>query len=66
MVLNGDVREAQTSEFEEIQQPTSTAVGFATPVEAASFLRLSKAMIHKLIGEGKIPASRATRVGGDV
>ena len=32
--------------------------GFATPVEAADFLRLSKAMIHKLIAKGEIPASR--------
>ena len=35
--------------------------GFATPVEAATFLRLSKAMIHKLIAEGKMPASRYGR-----
>jgi excisionase family DNA binding protein len=37
------------------------ATGFATPVEAARFLRLSKAMIHKLIGEGKMPACRYGR-----
>ena len=35
--------------------------GFATPVEAARFLRLSKAMIHKLIGAGKMPACRYGR-----
>ena len=35
--------------------------GFATPAEAAEFLRLSKAMIHKLIGEGKMPACRYGR-----
>jgi excisionase family DNA binding protein len=35
--------------------------GVATAKEAASFLRLSKAMIHKLICEGKIPASRYGR-----
>jgi excisionase family DNA binding protein len=35
--------------------------GFATPVEAAKFLRLSKAMVHKLIGEGKMPACRYGR-----
>lgn len=35
--------------------------GFATPAEAAKFLRLSKAMIHKLIGEGKMPACRYGR-----
>lgn len=38
-----------------------TIAGFATPVEAATFLRLSKAMIHKLIGEGKVPACRYGR-----
>lgn len=35
--------------------------GFATTAEAAKFLRLSKAMIHKLIGEGKMPACRYGR-----
>lgn len=35
--------------------------GFATPVEAAKFLRLSKAMVHKLIGEGTMPACRYGR-----
>jgi excisionase family DNA binding protein len=35
--------------------------GFATPAEAANFLRLSKAMIHKLIGEGKMPVCRYGR-----
>jgi excisionase family DNA binding protein len=35
--------------------------GFATPTEASRFLRLSKAMVHKLIGEGKIPACRFGR-----
>jgi len=35
--------------------------GFATPVEAARFLRLSKAMIHKLIAEGTLPACRYGR-----
>jgi excisionase family DNA binding protein len=35
--------------------------GFATPREAAEFLRLSKAMIHKLIGEGEMPACRYGR-----
>ena len=37
------------------------STGFATPVEAAKFLRLSKAMIHKLIGEGTMPACRYGR-----
>jgi excisionase family DNA binding protein len=37
------------------------ALGFATPIEAAKFLRLSKAMIHKLILEGKMPACRFGR-----
>ena len=41
--------------------PNDGRTGFATPVEAAKFLRLSKAMIHKLIGEGKIPACRYGR-----
>lgn len=35
--------------------------GFATPVEVARFLRLSKAMVHKLIAEGKMPACRYGR-----
>jgi excisionase family DNA binding protein len=42
-------------------EPQSTATGFATPAEAARFLRLSKAMIHKLIGEGRMPACRYGR-----
>ena len=44
--------------------PTATNVdlaGFATPVEAAKFLRLSRAMVHKLIAEGKMPACRYGR-----
>lgn len=39
----------------------SQAAGFATAMEAAKFLRLSKAMVHKLIGEGKVPACRYGR-----
>lgn len=35
--------------------------GFATATEAAKFLLLSKAMIHKLIGDGKMPACRYGR-----
>jgi excisionase family DNA binding protein len=35
--------------------------GFATPSEAARFLHVSKAMVHKLIGEGKMPACRYGR-----
>lgn len=38
-----------------------TRSGFATPAEAARFLRLSKAMVHKLIGEGRMPACRYGR-----
>jgi len=34
---------------------------FATPAEAAKFLRLSKAMIHKLISVGTMPACRYGR-----
>jgi excisionase family DNA binding protein len=41
--------------------PEAVAAGFATPVEAARFLRLSKAMVHKLIGEGTVPACRFGR-----
>ena len=35
--------------------------GFATAAEAALYLKLSKAMIHKLIGEGMMPACRYGR-----
>jgi excisionase family DNA binding protein len=35
---------------------------FATAIEAAQFLRLSKAMVHKLICDGKIPACRYGRL----
>ena len=35
--------------------------GFATANEAARYLNLSKAMIHKLIGEGAMPACRYGR-----
>ena len=37
------------------------AAAFATPSEAASFLKLSKAMVHKLIGKGTVPACRFGR-----
>ena len=40
---------------------TPEDVGFATPSEAAQFLRLSKAMVHKLIGQSAIPACRYGR-----
>lgn len=40
---------------------SSKPSGFATTSEAATFLRLSKAMIHKLIGEGSMPACRYGR-----
>ena len=43
-----------------VQDPELNA-GFATAIEAAKFLRLSKAMIHKLIGEGTMPACRYGR-----
>ena len=33
----------------------------ATPTETARFLHLSRAMIHKLIGDGKIPVCRYGR-----
>jgi excisionase family DNA binding protein len=36
--------------------------GMATPVEAATFLRISKSMVHKLIGENKMPSCRYGRV----
>ena len=35
--------------------------GFATANEAARYLKLSKAMVHKLIGEGTMPACRYGR-----
>jgi excisionase family DNA binding protein len=44
-----------------LSEPISEHSGFATPAEAAKFLRLSKAMVHKLIGEGKMPACRYGR-----
>lgn len=43
--------------------------GFATPLEAAKLLRLSRAMGHELIGERKMPAyryGRAVRIPLDV
>jgi excisionase family DNA binding protein len=43
--------------------------GFATPLEAAKLLRLSRAMGHELIGESKMPAyryGRAVRIPLDV
>ncbi len=46
---------------ETLRPASSQYTGFATPVEAAKFLRLSKAMVHKLIGEGKMPCCRYGR-----
>jgi len=45
----------------ETQSIANEWLGFATPAEAANFLRLSKAMIHRLIGEGRMPACRYGR-----
>jgi excisionase family DNA binding protein len=42
-------------------ESTGGSAAFATAVEAARFLRLSKAMVHKLIGEGAMPACRFGR-----
>jgi excisionase family DNA binding protein len=42
-------------------QNEAQASGFATAAEAAAYLNLSKAMIHKLIGESKLPARRYGR-----
>ena len=53
---NATMRTVATSDPRE-----SLCPGFATPGEAARFLHLSKAMVHKLIGDGKIPASRYGR-----
>jgi excisionase family DNA binding protein len=39
-----------------------TAAAFATASEAAQFLRLSRAMVHKLIAEGRVPACRYGRL----
>ncbi len=44
-----------------VNSTAGQAPGFATTAEAACFLKLSKAMIHKLIGEGKLPACRFGR-----
>lgn len=44
--------------LEHRQAPMS---GFATAAEAAKYLKLSKAMIHKLIGQGNVPACRYGR-----
>lgn len=35
--------------------------GLATTSEAAAYLRLSKAMIHKMIGSGELPCCRYGR-----
>jgi excisionase family DNA binding protein len=49
------------------QQPPDTGTvpagnsGFATVDETAQFLNLSRSMVHKLIGEGEIPAKRYGR-----
>lgn len=40
---------------------TQRDAAFATAIEAASFLRLSKPMIHKMIGQGTIPVCRYGR-----
>jgi len=45
----------------QVRAETELTAGFATPVEAAKFLRLSKAMVHKLIAEGRMPACRYGR-----
>ena len=45
----------------EVRPSVQEFTGFATPVEAARFLRLSKAMVHKLVGKGKMPACRYGR-----
>ena len=55
--MNTIVRSRDMSAAEVVDEP----VGFATPIEAAKFLRLSKAMVHKLIGEGKMPSCRYGR-----
>jgi excisionase family DNA binding protein len=49
------------SDHNGVDQSQQDGQGFATAAEAARFLRLSKAMIHKLIGERKIPACRFGR-----
>ena len=36
-------------------------LGFATVAEAAIYLHVSKAMVHKLVAQGRIPASRFGR-----
>ena len=44
-----------------VTEHRASPTGLATPAEAAKFLRLSKVMIHKLIGEGTMPACRFGR-----
>jgi len=41
---------------------TVSSPAFATSSEAAAFLRLSKAMVFKLVSQGQIPAVRWGRV----
>lgn len=43
------------------RKAASETSGFATAIEAATFLRVSKAMIHRLIGDGTVPARRYGR-----
>jgi excisionase family DNA binding protein len=42
-------------------EPDGSREGFATTAEAARFLRLSKAMIHKMIAQGTMPSRRYGR-----
>jgi excisionase family DNA binding protein len=44
-----------------IPQDLSREQAFATVLEAAQFLRLSKAMVHKQIHQSKIPCKRYGR-----
>jgi excisionase family DNA binding protein len=41
---------------------TSDVSGFAKISEAATFLNLSKAMIHKMVRDGRIPSRRIGKV----
>lgn len=55
-----DARHNEISDVS-VNGPSPGMAAFATAIEAARFLRLSKPMIHKMIGQGKIPACRYGR-----
>jgi len=56
MKTDSNQRQTLTSTVSQTQE-----AGFATANEAARYLKLSKAMIHKLIGQGTVPVCRYGR-----